>query len=57
MSLARLLAGQGQRDKARALLAETYQWFTEGFDTTDLKDARTLLEKLDVRNPRTTPPL
>jgi predicted ATPase len=39
-SLARLLRDQGQRDDARALLAPVYNWFTEGFDTQDLKDAR-----------------
>jgi predicted ATPase len=45
-SLARLLAKQGRRDKARATLAEIYNWFTEGFNTADLKDARMLLEEL-----------
>jgi predicted ATPase len=39
MSLARLLAKQGRRDEAHAMLAEIYNWFTEGFDTADLKDA------------------
>ena len=33
-------------DEARAMLAEIYNWFTEGFDTTDLKDAKALLEEL-----------
>jgi predicted ATPase len=42
-SLARLLASQGRREKARAMLAEIYGWFTEGFDTGDLIDARALL--------------
>jgi hypothetical protein len=37
---------QGQRDEARMMLAEIYNWFTEGFDTADLKDAKTLLEEL-----------
>jgi predicted ATPase len=46
MSLARLLAKQGHRDGARAMLAEIYGWFTEGFDTADLKDAKALLEEL-----------
>jgi predicted ATPase len=46
MSLARLLAKQGRRDEARAMLAEIYNWFTEGFDTADLRDARTLLDEL-----------
>jgi predicted ATPase len=46
MSLARLLAKQGRRDDARAMLANIYDWFTEGFDTADLKDAKTLLDQL-----------
>jgi predicted ATPase len=46
MSLARLLAKEGRRDEARAMLAEIYEWFTEGFDTADLKDAKVLLEEL-----------
>jgi len=46
MSLARLLDLQGRRDEARTMLAEIYNWFTEGFDTPDLKDAKALLEKL-----------
>ena len=47
MSLARLLDEQGRREEARTLLAEIYNWFTEGFDTADLKDARALLDRLD----------
>jgi predicted ATPase len=46
MSLARLLARQGKRDEARAMLADIYNWFTEGFDTADLKDAKALLDDL-----------
>jgi len=46
MSLARLLANQNRRDDARAMLAEIYGWFTEGFDTPDLKDAKSLLDEL-----------
>jgi len=46
MSLARLLAKHGRRDEARAMLAQIYNWFTEGFDTADLKDARALLDEL-----------
>jgi class 3 adenylate cyclase/predicted ATPase len=46
MSLARLLAKQGRRDEARTMLAEIYDWFTEGFDTADLKDAKALLDDL-----------
>ena len=45
-SLARLLAPQGRRDEAREMLAEIYNWFTEGFDTVDLKDAKALLDEL-----------
>jgi len=45
-SLARLLNEQGRRDEARAMLAEIYGWFTEGFDTADLKDAKALLDEL-----------
>jgi tetratricopeptide (TPR) repeat protein len=47
MSLARLLAHQGRRDEARSVLAEIYNWFTEGFDTADLKDAKALLDELN----------
>jgi class 3 adenylate cyclase/tetratricopeptide (TPR) repeat protein len=46
MSLARLLAQQGHRDEAHTMLAEIYEWFTEGFDTVDLKEAKALLEEL-----------
>jgi class 3 adenylate cyclase/predicted ATPase len=45
-SLARLLASRGRRDEARTMLAEIYRWFTEGFDTADLREARLLLEEL-----------
>jgi predicted ATPase len=45
-SLARLLASQGNRDEARTMLAAIYGWFTEGFDTADLKDAKALLNEL-----------
>jgi predicted ATPase len=47
VSLARLLAKQGRRDEPRAMLAKIYNWFTEGFDTADLKDARALLDELE----------
>jgi predicted ATPase len=46
MSLARLFDNQDRRDEARTMLAENYNWFTEGFDTADLKDAKTLLGEL-----------
>src|SRR6185369_15336759 len=45
-SLARLWRDQGKRAEARDLLAPVYAWFTEGFDTQDLIDAKTLLEEL-----------
>ena len=47
-SLARLLEKQGRREEARAMLADIYDWFTEGFDTADLKDAKTLLNQLNA---------
>ena len=46
MSLVRLLASQDRREEARTMLAEIYNWFTEGFDTADLKDAQALLDEL-----------
>jgi len=45
-SLARLLRKQGKIDEARTTLSVTYNWFTEGFDTADLKDAKALLDEL-----------
>jgi predicted ATPase len=49
MSMARLWLDQGKRDEARDLLAPVYGWFTEGFDTLDLKEAKALLDALDHR--------
>jgi hypothetical protein len=46
MSLSRLLQQQGKCTEARELLAPIYGWFTEGFDTADLQDAKVLLEEL-----------
>jgi predicted ATPase len=46
ISLGRLLASQGRRDEARTMLADINNWFTEGFDTADLKDAKALLDEL-----------
>jgi predicted ATPase len=46
MSMARLWRGQGQRLQAHDLLAPVYGWFTEGFDTLDLKEAKALLAEL-----------
>ena len=46
MSMARLRRDQGKRDEARDLLAPVYDWFSEGFDTLDLKEAKALLDEL-----------
>jgi predicted ATPase len=46
-NLARLLA-KHKRDEARVMLAEIFGWFTEGFDTADLKEAKALLDELSV---------
>ena len=46
MSLSRLLKKQDKKEEAKDLLEETYNWFTEGFDTADLKEAKALLEEL-----------
>jgi predicted ATPase len=48
ISLARLWRDQGKREEARELLAPVYGWFTEGFDTRDLKEAKALLEELNT---------
>ena len=47
LSLSRLWQRQGKRDEARELLAPIYGWFTEGFDTADLQEARALLDELE----------
>jgi predicted ATPase len=46
MSLARLWQQQGKRAEAQALLAPVYGWFTEGFETVDLQEAKALLAEL-----------
>jgi predicted ATPase len=46
MSLSRLLRKQGKQEEARQMLQQIYDWFTEGFDTVDLEEAKTLLEEL-----------
>jgi predicted ATPase len=46
VGLARLLKRQGRGEEARAMLTDVYNWFTEGFDTADLKDAKKLLDEL-----------
>jgi predicted ATPase len=48
MSMARLWCDQGKRDEARDLIAPVYGWFTEGFDTLDLKEAKALLDELNA---------
>ncbi len=48
VSLARILADNGHRDEARAMLADIYGWFTEGFDTVDLTEAKVLLGELSA---------
>ncbi len=64
-SLSRLLVQQGHREEARRILGDVYGWFTEGFDTADLKIARELLDSLErsragertvLGDPTTTPP-
>ncbi len=45
-SLAQLWRGQDKNQEARGLLAPVYNWFTEGFDTADLRDAKALLDEL-----------
>ena len=47
-SLARLWQSQGKRAEARELLATAYRWFTEGFDTVDLQNAKALLKALEA---------
>ena len=47
MSLSRLWRQQGKQEEARRMLAEIYNWFTEGFDTKDLQEAKALLEELN----------
>jgi predicted ATPase len=46
MSMERLWRDQGKRNEARDLLAPVYGWFTEGFDTLDLKEAKNLIDEL-----------
>ena len=46
VSLGRLWQRQGKKGEARQVLAEIYDWFTEGFDTKDLQEAKALLEEL-----------
>jgi len=48
LSLGRLLQKQGRSEEARQLLSEIYGWFTEGFDTPDLKEAKALLDALEA---------
>ena len=46
MHLSRLWQSQGRGEEARQMLAETYSWFTEGFDTKDVQEAKALLAEL-----------
>ncbi len=48
--MARLWRDQGKRKQARELLAPVYGWFTEGFDSLDLKEAKAFLEELSSRS-------
>jgi predicted ATPase len=48
MSLARLLIMEARSDAARTMLEQIYNWFTEGFDTSDLKEAKSLLDELSA---------
>jgi predicted ATPase len=50
MSLGRLWQRQGKQREARSLLSEIYRWFTEGFDTKDLQEAKALLDELEGVN-------
>ena len=52
MSLARLWQQHGKKEEARQMLAEVYGWFTEGFDTRDLQEAKALLAELAGQKPR-----
>src|SRR5207247_6143837 len=52
MSLSRLWQQQGKQAEARALLAPVYGWFTEGFDTPDLQEAKALLEEVSAEHKR-----
>jgi predicted ATPase len=52
MSLSRLWQQQGKQTEARALLAPIYGWFTEGFDTADLQEAKALLAALEGEHGR-----
>jgi len=49
-TLGRLWQQQGKRHEAHQMLSEIYTWFTEGFDTVDLKEAKTVLEELSHWN-------
>jgi predicted ATPase len=49
VSLSRLWQRQGKAAEARRVLAEIYQWFTEGFDTKDLQEAKALLQDLEEK--------
>ncbi len=52
MSLSRLWQQQSKKEEARQMLAEVYGWFTEGFDTADLQEAKALLAELEGQKPK-----
>jgi predicted ATPase len=56
LSLSRLLQKEGKSEQARQLLSEVYNWFTEGFDTPDLKEAKALLEELGGKKSKRASP-
>jgi predicted ATPase len=56
VSLGRLWQERGRREDARQMLAETYGWFSEGFDTADLQEARALLDALSRTGSEDHPP-
>jgi predicted ATPase len=56
LSLSRLLQKDGRSEEARQLLSEIYGWFTEGFDTPDLQEARALLEELEGKRSKRASP-
>ena len=49
MSLSKLWHKQGRKEEARKIVSNIYNWFTEGFETKDLKDAKALLEELETK--------
>jgi len=54
-AFARWLKGKGRSTEARTVLTKIYSWFTEGFDTAALRDAKTLLEEMSARPKKRAP--